>query len=76
VSDRRLRPPTTPDVFSAPLVLDGLVIGGWKRSVTSRGLTVALTPATPMTSTARRAVRDAAARYAAFLGSDIECLEA
>jgi hypothetical protein len=62
----------TPGVFSAPLVLDGLVIGSWKRTVTSRGLAITFRVPTRLNSTAARAVDDAVTRYAAFLGQEID----
>jgi hypothetical protein len=56
------------EVLSAHLVvLDGQVVGGWRRVQTARASTVRVTPAVALRDADRAAVEAAAARYGAFL---------
>jgi len=62
---------TAGDAFLAPVILDGRVIAGWKRSARS-GTAVRLKPIAPLTRAETRSVTDAVHRYAAFCGQTLE----
>jgi winged helix DNA-binding protein len=53
------------------LVVDGQVVGGWKRTMTPRGVSVELTTAMRLSEPARRAVKAAAKRFEQFLGQPV-----
>jgi hypothetical protein len=61
------RPVITRDGFSAPIVVDGRVVGGW-RAVTSTRLTVLLDVPCALSRRDERLVADAVARFGAFMG--------
>lgn len=50
------------------IVLHGRVAGSWRREVTARGATITLKPYATPTTTERRALASAAARFGRFLG--------
>jgi hypothetical protein len=52
------------DPFSAPIVLDGQVVGGWKRTVVKKRVTIAVDLPFALTRTDERLVTGAARRYA------------
>jgi hypothetical protein len=54
------------------VVVDGLVCGAWRRTLTRLTVRVALDFWTRVTPARRRAVREAAARYARFLGRRLD----
>jgi hypothetical protein len=54
--------------FSAPLVIDGRLVGSWKRSRGGDGVTVAVTPFVTLTPEQQRAIDAAVRRYGRFLG--------
>lgn len=49
------------------VVLDGQVVAGWRRTLTTGAVTVAVTPVVPMTRADRIAIEAAAARYGTFV---------
>ena len=56
------------DALSAHvIVLDGQVVGGWKRRISSRTVSMELTPVVRLTRDQRRTIESAAERYGAFL---------
>lgn len=55
-------------MFLSTLVVDGAVVGTWKRATTSRQVTVSVQPFEPLTARVRTAVDRAATGYARFLG--------
>lgn len=55
-------------VFDAPMVVDGLCVGGWKRIPSNNEVTIQLRSFTTLKSAERTAVKLAAERYANFLG--------
>jgi hypothetical protein len=60
-------------MFMAHLVmLDGQLIGGWKRSQAEKSATVDMTLVLPLKGRSRRAALDAARRFEAFLGTPVE----
>lgn len=59
------------DPFSAPIVLDGRVVGGWKRKPMKDAVTIALDLPVPLEKTDARLVAEAARRFGAFLGLDV-----
>ena len=68
----RSTPTTAWDPFSAPVVVGGRVVGGWKKKVAGQRVVAKVTPLAPLGRSDTRAVEDAADRYAAFVGLDLE----
>ena len=60
------------DPFSAAIVVDGKVIGGWRRSVKAKRMTITITPFTPLRRSEAAAVDTAAHAYAGFFGVELE----
>jgi len=56
------------NALTAALVLDGKVVGTWKRAITRDALEVAISPFRPLRKEEREAFRAAAESYGAFLG--------
>lgn len=56
------------DPFSAPIVVDGRVVGGWRKSGRGDEVLFTLTPFVPMNREETSAVASAARAYAKFLG--------
>ena len=54
-------------IFDSPLLLNGRVIGGWKRTIDKSCVTIAIHPVSPPNKTEKVAILEAAERYAAFL---------
>ncbi len=59
-------------VGSSSIVIDGRVRGSWRRRIGTSSVKIALEYWTAVTAAERRAVRDAALRYARFLGLDLD----
>jgi Winged helix DNA-binding domain len=57
--------------FSAAIVVDGRVVGGWKRTLTERQVTVALDLPVPLKRNDAGLVAAAARRFGTFLGLDV-----
>lgn len=72
--DGRAKPPTPFQVLSPAAVVDGLMVGTWKRSVTREGVVVRLSPFSGMDAAERRTLLTAAGGYARFLGTAVEVL--
>ena len=68
----RWTPTTAWDPFSAPVVVGGRVVGGWKKKVTGERVVATVTALGPLGRSDKRAVEDAADRYAAFVGLDLQ----
>jgi hypothetical protein len=60
------------DPFSAPIVVNGKVIGGWRRSIKAGRMTIMVTPFTPLRRSEAAAVDAAAHAYAGFFGVELE----
>ena len=60
------------DPFSACVVVNGKVIGSWRRSVNADRMVIAFTPFTPLRRTDAAAVDTAAHAYAGFFGVELE----
>ena len=58
-------------IFSHILIVDGKILGSWKRSLTTRAAAVELSAFAPLTDVQRKAVDAAAERYGAFLGLSV-----
>ena len=56
------------DPFGAPIVVNGRVVGGWKRSVTDKTVEVVLTPFESITRKDASAIASAAREFSRFLG--------
>lgn len=68
--DIRVLPSRGPygDALTAHIItLDGHVIGGWRRTISRSGVTIAPTPLLPLTAQQRSALESAASAYGAFL---------
>jgi hypothetical protein len=59
------------DAFAHPLVVDGVLAGLWRRRVSGAKTNVEIVVKVPLTARQRRAVKDAAARLAAFSSGDV-----
>jgi hypothetical protein len=55
-------------IFSWPVIVDGKVAGGWKRTLTSDRAVAAIAPSRRLSAAERRRVEAAAEQYAAFAG--------
>jgi len=60
------------DPFSAPIVVNGQVVGGWKRRQNGSRIGIGLTPFGPLRKRDVSAISAAARAYAAFLDIDVE----
>jgi winged helix DNA-binding protein len=60
------------DPFSAPIVVNGQVVGGWKRIQRSNAIGIALTSFAPLDKRQVAAITDAARAYTRFVGADLE----
>jgi hypothetical protein len=58
--------------FTAPVIVNGEVIGGWRRTVRADRMVITLTPFAPLRGRDRTAVESAARAYARFFGLDLE----
>jgi hypothetical protein len=58
------------DPFTAPVVLDGEVIGGWKRTSGKGGVSIAVHLLHRLSQAEKRLVDQAARRYSAYVGLD------
>jgi hypothetical protein len=56
------------------IILDGQIIGGWKRTINKETVSIELNLITKLTSVEQRAVVDAANRYGTFLGMPVELM--
>jgi hypothetical protein len=54
------------------IVVDGEVVGIWKRERTAKRTVVTLSPHRPLSASTMRGVRNRLERYAEFLGTDVE----
>lgn len=62
---------TESDRFAAPVVLDGRVVGGWKRTMDDDDVSIVLDLPGRLGRTDTRLVEDAARRYGDFLGLEV-----
>lgn len=60
------------DPFSAPIVVDGRVVGGWRRTLERDRIVVTLTPFASVNKKDAVAVANAARAYAKFVGRDLK----
>jgi hypothetical protein len=60
------------DPFSAPIVVNGQVVGGWKRLQNGSSISIALTPFERLGKRDVSAITAAARAYAAFVDIDVE----
>lgn len=70
----RVRRATVRDPFSAPVIVRGKVVGGWRKKVAGGQVVVNVTPFTPLPRKDVQAVTQAARRYAAFTGQELQLL--
>jgi hypothetical protein len=71
VDSARWSPIATQDPYAAPVVLDGRVIGGWKRTIGKGGVSITVDLSRSLTQAEKRLVDEAACRYGAYLGLDV-----
>ncbi len=60
------------DPFSAPIVVDGRVVGGWKRIPKGNRVVLTLTPFEPLDRNCTSAIEAVARTYARFIGLELE----
>ena len=65
------QPLASRDPFVAPLLVDGRVVGGWKRTLEGDTVTVTLDLPKRLSRADFLLVKDAARRYGDFLGLDV-----
>ncbi len=58
---------TTSDILSSVIILNGQVVGIWKRTLTKNAVFVNLSPFAPLNTAERQAIEVAVEHYAAFL---------
>jgi hypothetical protein len=61
-----------PSVMAHLIILDGQVVGGWKRTLEKSKVIVELNPLTPLTKPEKKAVAAAADRFGKFLELKVE----
>ena len=61
-----------PSVMAHLIILDGQVVGGWKRTLEKSKVIVELTPLTQLTKPEKNAVAEAADRFGKFLERKVE----
>ena len=72
-SDPKLTRRAPPGVFDGHLLaIDGLLVGGWRRELGSTQVQVQARPLRRLSRAERQALAASAARYAAFLGLELE----
>jgi len=63
---------TWPESLHAAVVVDGVVVGGWRRAFAGNRVQVTISRFARLTSTERSGIEDAAAAYAGFMNGDLE----
>lgn len=58
-------------IFSPTIVVDGQIVGAWKRTITKDKVAVTLSPFQPLSEAQNQAVAAAAERYSKFVGFSI-----
>jgi hypothetical protein len=61
-----------PALFAHTIILNGQIVGGWKRTLEKSKVTVELSPLTKLNKPEKQAVVDAAERFGKFLGPAVE----
>lgn len=65
-------PENSPALNAHIIILDGQIVGGWRRTLKTDAVLVELNPIATLTKAENQAVTDAANRYGAFLGLSVE----
>jgi hypothetical protein len=60
-------------VFDSMIVIDGRVVGSWRRTFKKGAVVVELAPFAPLTAAEGEAVTVAAQRYGEFVGMPVKC---
>jgi len=63
-----------PSVFAHLIILDGQIVGGWKRALVKKKVVVELSLFTKLKKTEQQAVAEASDRYGRFLDLPVELL--
>jgi hypothetical protein len=58
--------------FLATMIMNGRVVGTWKRTLTKKAVRIVMEPFTSLNKTAKQAFTAAAERYGAFIGKPVE----
>ena len=58
--------------FLATMIMNGRVVGTWKRTLTKKAVRILMEPFTSLNKTAKQAFTAAAERYGAFIGKPVE----
>jgi len=75
VARRSNLPENSPSLLAHIIILDGQVVGGWKRTLKKNVVIIELNLITDLTRAENRAIADAANRYGKFLGLQVELAE-
>ena len=59
-------------LFLSTVVVDGQIIGTWRRTIRARRVELSFTPFSRVTTSTRRRIDDAASQYGRFLGLPVE----
>ena len=59
-------------VFQPTVVVDGRIVGTWKRVIKSRAVVVTVDPFAPLPKSAQRAIEKAADAYGRFMGTSVD----
>lgn len=65
-----------PTVFAHIIILDGQIVGGWKRTLKKGVVLVEIHPISNLTKTEQHAIAEAAERYGQFLGLGVNITQA
>jgi len=66
---------SSPALIAHVIILDGQIVGGWKRTIKKNAVVVELNLITDLTKAQKRAIADAANRYGKFLDLPVELAE-
>ena len=72
VARRSNLPENSPALIAHIIILDGQIVGGWRRTLKKNAVVVEINLITNWTKTEKRAVIDAANRYGKFLDLPVE----
>jgi hypothetical protein len=67
--------PSSNGMFISTIVIDGQVLGTWKRTAKAKSLAITLVPFAKLSPAATRSIKTAASRYGQFLGCEVTVSE-
>jgi winged helix DNA-binding protein len=72
VARRSNLPENSPALIAHIIILDGQIVGGWKRTIKKNVVVIEINSITDLTKAEKRAIADAANRYGKFLDLPVE----